>query len=222
MSQACVTRSEPVAVRQRLADLGLTEAVLSAAVNEGIGYILACTSNDPPSLAGLLGWGKTTRALRDRLIPVGGKRTNVRRQAATVTPKGITVVVAAGDSRTGLEGAPPSTRSAKGPATTAAIEANVLQLSLMDANPAFAEEMTRIQKPTTWFLLYYLDEAKQEVRLELSLPDAMDDDGYVDAWVERLLLKALPVNREPLSAREDETEEAEPATEIDVRRRQAG
>jgi len=222
MSSACVTLSDPVSVRQRLAALGVTEFDLSASVNEGVGYILACTSNDPPSLAGLLGWGKATRGLRDRLIPKGGKRTNVRRQAATVTPKGIVIVVAAGDSRTGREGPMPSTRSAKGPATVAAVENNVLQLSLMDANREFAAEIARVQTPTTWFLLYYWDEQHHEVRIELSLPDNMDDDGYVDAWVERLLLASLPVNRKPQAESEDESNEDDAATQIDVRRRQSG
>jgi hypothetical protein len=45
----------------------------------------------------------------------------------------------------------------------------------------------------TWILLFFADLKNDEVRIELSLPVGMDDNGQVTAWDERLILPPVPV-----------------------------
>jgi hypothetical protein len=42
---------------------------------------------------------------------------------------------------------------------------------------------------TTWILLMFRDKEEQEIRRELSRPISMAEDGHVDGWAERIILK---------------------------------
>ena len=59
----------PADVATALNGLGLTEDLLNQALVFGFGYRAECTLNDPSSAGGFLMWDKTTRMLRDLLIP---------------------------------------------------------------------------------------------------------------------------------------------------------
>jgi hypothetical protein len=198
----------------RLDALGLTATILRDAVDEGVAPVLACTKNDPEQLPGILGWGKVTRALRDRLVsqPFNWTRANHRGQPSTVRPgNAVAIVVASGTPETGT-GERPATRSTKGPATQAAIADNALTFGAMDEEFKKLDEVVKKAAPSaspaqTWMLLYFIDEEGEEIRAELSLPDHMDEDGYVDSWRERILLAAIPLDRTPVTLSDEDEDE---------------
>lgn len=181
---------EYIDVAGRLDELsGLKEDWLREAVEFGTNYIRECTDNDPSQLPGILGWGKITRGLCERLIPKGFSSANVGGQASIIAADGsFRIVVAGGDERTGLVGPDPSTRSSKGSVTAKAVDDNVL--SFADVEPSFTkfEKKTLVAPKQIWMLLYYVDEVNDEVRMELSLPNRMDVDGHVVSFRERIIL----------------------------------
>jgi hypothetical protein len=204
----------------KLRELGLTKDILATAVLDAVRHIFDCTENDPPALAGILGWAKGIRSLREQLIPQKWKRRNSRNFATVEHPKGwCAVTVAAGDSHTGRADKNPSTRSPKGPATADAISAN---------RPEFAdiaEGFPRVQDRAlhdTWILLYYPDADAGEVRLELSRPAGMNSDGYVSVWSERIIISAEALPSEPQTIVTDHDDDGDVRQiDIDVIRRTA-
>lgn len=216
-----VVHIETRRVAGRLDGLGLTEALLRDAVDEGVVPVLSCTANDPDQLAGILGWGKITRALRDRLVrqPHKWQRARHRGQDSTVKPDGsVAVVVAGGTEATGTaSGVAPATRSTKGPATRDAVARNWLTFSAVD--PEFEKYDPPPPPPSaeqTWLLLYYIDHDAGEVRAELSLPESIDSDDHVTRWRERILLESIPLD-EPRSVN-TETDEDDHRYEVPVTR----
>jgi hypothetical protein len=206
MNGECQVHSDPVLAQGRLDELGLKEEVLREAVQTGLQHAFGCTLHDPPSLPGILAWGKTVRHLRDRLIPQGWTGSNARNYATVIHPKGnLAIAVAAGDSNTGRpEPLMPSTRAEKGPATRDAVRSN--QLTFADVSEHFPPPK-EIPGTQTWLLLHYADELAEEIRLELSLPADMTADGFVVRWRERIILTPVPFTPQPLSAPAEETEE---------------
>ncbi|MBC7622338.1 MAG: hypothetical protein H7232_03015, partial [Aeromicrobium sp.] len=94
---------------------------------------------------------------------------------------------ATGDEYTGDPLANPATKSAKGPRTQSAVEINSQQLVLF---PDFQPPPSSDDGKATWILLQHFDNAKKEVRIELSLP--VSYSGRVDGWAERIILGSLP------------------------------
>jgi len=172
----------------RLQELDLTPEVLQEAVKFGVQHIAECTNHDPPSTLGMIGWGKMTRAIRDALVPAGWKVDNARNYATTIHPGGrLAIAVSAGDSGTGDQERTPTTRTDKGPATRDAVLMNIRQGSFADIAPDFnGPDFVAVKQ--TWLLLHYVDDEAGETRMELSLPDGMDADGYVVTWRERIVL----------------------------------
>ena len=200
----------------KLRQLDLAEAILRAAVLVAVRHIFDCTTNDPPALAGMLGWGKGIRSLREQLIPQGWNRRNTRNFATIEHPKGwCALTIAAGDAFTGLHDKNPSTRSAKGQATADAIR---------DNRPEFADvsgDFPRVQEKSirdTWFLLYYIDNDEQQTRMELSRPAGMTEDGHVTVWSERIILDADAFPTQPQADLDDDRED-DSGPDIDVVRK---
>jgi hypothetical protein len=195
--------AEPVTVTERLYDLGVKLEVFRNAVEFGMTYASECTAHDPPSLPGILTWGKTIRFLRDQLVPQGWEPDNAQNYATVVHPTHAYAIAAAGgDAHTGKADETPSTRSEKGPATKQAVALN--QLAFADISESFR----RIERPTpkqTWLLLYFYDKDAEQTRMELSLPSDINDDGYVTGWRERLILP--PLFNTPTFRGDGETEE---------------
>lgn len=192
----------------RLAELGLTYPVLRDAILVGELARSSCTSNDPPALAGFLGWGRTTRGLREATIPLGWKPSEDGQLSTTVHPAGaIAIAVATGDHGTGIAIATPKTKYPKGPATAAAVERNLQQLGLFDTKVELAEERP---KPgiVTWLLLMARNAV--EIRCELSLPGRIGLDERVEDWAERIILDPISVEPTPDLGKLDE------ATDFDV------
>lgn len=56
---------------ERLAELDLTVDAIAIALAAADHESAQCSDLDPPILAGLLRWGRATRALREQLVPLG-------------------------------------------------------------------------------------------------------------------------------------------------------
>ncbi len=150
----------------RLADLGVPAMVPQEALVEGAMARDRCTPNHPPTFPGLLAWGETVRALRDRLAPVGWRRNDAGGLSTVVDAAGlVAIAVATGDEATGDAAFPPSTKYTKGPSTQLMIEGNQGVLEFMRA-----ERTDDAPRRVTWLLLFRRSE--NEIRAELSLPVA--------------------------------------------------
>ncbi len=177
---------KPVEATDRLNYLGLNADILLQAVEFGLGYLTECTNHDPPSGRGIITWMKTTRMLRDLLIPHGWTKENSQNYATTVHPsKGWAIAVSQGDSRTGNPDMTPATRAEKGPATEKVVSVNQSGFASISADPNW-----RSPERQTWILLLYQDEDADEVRAELSLPVVMNPEGYITEWSERIMLSS--------------------------------
>jgi hypothetical protein len=209
-------RWQPLDIGARLAALGLREGDLRDSALFGMRNALMCTRHEPANVPGVIAWGKLIRFLRDRLVPLGWQANNERNYATVVKPDGsIALGAAAGDAWTGKHGPNqhPSTRSAKGPVTREAVGVNV-QLHFEDISSSFPPAR-RVSGKATWLLLFYWDESADEIRVELSLPREMNEQGFVTAWVERIILTPIPLSSRTTESQQPDSGEDE--TNIDVR-----
>lgn len=207
-----VVHYRPADVRVRLAELDLDEETLRTAAILGELARASCTDNDPGNLPGLLGWGRTVRGLRDLHAPHGWRRNVHGILETMVNAEGtIAVAVITGDGGVGRRGATPRTKYPRGVGTVAAIAQN--QLCFPFAKPAQpASPPVPRGRLATWVLLVAVEE--DEIRLELSLPTELGDDGRVDEWNERILLRSVPRGN-PHELQQDE----EPDIDVPVRKR---
>jgi hypothetical protein len=188
MSSPSTTRHADLDVHDRLTELGLTKEILLEAVGAGQLARDACTPLDPPATAGWNAYSRSTRSLRQSLLPQGWRQDNTKNHCTTVSPDGrIAIMVAAGDAATGISTMNPSTRNPKGDVTQHAVQSNQLQLF-----PSSVVAPVEIRK--TWVLLTCTD--AKEVRSELSMPETISDDGYIVTWNERIILPAIPIDHD--------------------------
>ncbi len=182
-------------VTDRLAELGLKAEILEFALRGADAEARTYTQLDPPNMQGMARYSRTVRLLRELLLPLGWSYDNPRNLARTVSPdRQVAVIATLGDAATGVPHVRPSTRYEKGIATVEAVSRNFVQLSLpMDVgdDPPVDPDMDGI---ATWILLYNVTES--EIRAELSLPDSMVD-GYIDTWLERIILPPIPLHGAP-------------------------
>ena len=191
----------------RLAQLGLTCGIVRDAILAGELARNSCTANDPPATAGILGWARTTRGLREGTIPLGWRASEAGQLSTCVDSTGaIAIAVATGDQGTGDRRAEPKTKYPRGPATAAAIERNKLQLGLFDtpAPPPVEQEQSKV---VTWLLL--LARTPTEVHCEVSLPGQIGVDERIESWAERIILSPVPTEpTPPLEQLEEPAEES--------------
>ncbi|WP_281648145.1 hypothetical protein [Parendozoicomonas sp. Alg238-R29] len=194
-------------VHLKLQELDLTEDILLYAVLRGLTAKRSTTENHPPIAGGIMAYLDTTRFLRDQLIPKGWTRQNINNLCITRHPENTCdIVVSSGSSDTGRKDGNPSNKNPKGNSARNYIDKN--QLGFWPP-----EETTQSKSPqNTWMLIYYIDESEGEIRLELSLPTAIDDSGYVKTWSTRLLIAAVSFDSEP----EPKVFEAEFSPDIDI------
>ena len=150
-------------------------------------------------------WSKGSRALRDTLVPLGWTVRRARNLERTVHPENrIAIVIAQGTDATGRD-SPVRTRYKRGPVMREAIEGCQLNFSLISPEefPPTDEEAV----PDLWVLLYYIDRLAEEIRIEFSLPDGMDAEGYLTSWSERIFLDPIPIASAQQAGRFDEGDE---------------
>lgn len=187
-----------------LGDLGLTQSELHLALRAGEAEFRTQTVLDPPTSGGFNRWSRTVRALREALVPRGWDFDNPKGLPRTIDPsRSFAIIVSTGDAATGVLGMTPTTKRARGPAITEAIERNSNQLSLFSD---FDEDLA-VEQQLTWMFLVHA--TSSEIRSELSLPGAIDEDGFVDSWVQRIFLT-------PVVLDSDEEGDDPPQDTIDV------
>jgi hypothetical protein len=199
VSMSVRVRVEAEAV-DRLAELGLSVEIVQRTIQRADAEAALCTPMDPPSMEGWTRWGRTTRYLREELVPAGWAFDNPRNLARTVHPSGeFAVVATSGDAMTGRAQGRPTTRNPKGEATERAVQVNE-QLTLDLGNLIRLPGSGRTDDTwdlRTWYLLYYAD--REEFRVELSLP-ATIQNGWITDWIERIILPPLPRQDTPVAA----------------------
>lgn len=192
-----VLHSDPLAASSALTNLDLTEDALLAAVMQGYLARINCTANHPPLFASFVAWGETVRALREQLGSDGWVRDDEKNYSRVVHPNGhLAIAVATGDEATGVASGMPTTKSPKGPSTADALKINQLQAWLPGMEPPLSTSEPEENQPTTWLLLVH--HAQNEIRSELSLPVDLGIDSRVSVWRERILLKPMPLDIEPI------------------------
>jgi hypothetical protein len=185
----------------RLSTFGLEATVLRDAIGAGEAERRTCTAFDPRILGGVMAWGRTIRALRERLVPNGWTSESFRGLEVVVSPdRRIAITVSTGDDRTGLRGPAPFTKYRRGFAFQEAMR-NGLQLPL----PGF-EQPTREDEPENlWVLL--ISRGAEEIRCELSQPNVIGPDRRVGFVGERIILRPIPTDTTALIGNEDDGDE---------------
>jgi hypothetical protein len=175
--------------------MGLSIEALAAAVRMGQDARSSCTENDPPSETGLHGWGRTVRGLRENARPLGWTRFHDGRIHGVINADGtIVIAVSTGDAATGRPGLSPKTAYPKGDRMQDAVRRNAAQLCLaidLDIVP-IRKVVAPAPRCLLWILVTHEDD--DEVRFELSLPDAVGEDERVDGWVERVILAPIAID----------------------------
>lgn len=187
---------KPAFVTSELDVLDLDEATLQEAVRVGVTYALECTALDAPTAAGFFAWAKGIRTLRELLLPRGWNAVTEMNYPTVVHPRAkLAIAMASGDRYTGTATSP-ATRADKGMVTRLNVLAN------QGTFASLAEEWEEFTAATakgipTWLLLYFIDEKAGEVRLELSLPTYMSDDGHVAGWRKRVIISSISLDPTP-------------------------
>jgi hypothetical protein len=179
---------------QRLAEFGLSQALLRGAVERGDeGRQRSATSFHPRQSAGQAMWGDTVAALRRELrrLQQGwdiGRTKNY--DTSFNLGKRMAIAVVGGDEFTGVLGKKdPRVRRKRGPVTESRVKHNFLQTVLEPFTDEVAVETD--EDCDTWFLLIYADE--NAIYIELSLPILLDSKGYISEWDERIVLDRLEI-----------------------------
>lgn len=187
------SHSQSWAVQERLADLGLRPQIFHDAVKTGELYRSECTTNDPKSLPGFIAWARTTRALREKLIPFGWESHEEKNLPMVVHwEKKLAIVVSSGDEATGQNAFVAKTKYAKGRATEGVIIKNAIQLALFSAPDIIKPIRPEPSAFITWFLL--VSRQEDNIFFELSLPNRVQDGKPIGSWVERILFNPIQLN----------------------------
>ena len=188
-------------LRGDLAAAGLTDDVIRRVVLRGETERDSETPFDPPTRGGMTAYYERVRALREELVPLGWSVDNTKNFCTTVSPcGGYAVAFVSGDAFTAGEDRTPQPTYPRGAATAYAV--NKAQLHLFD-EPEPEEDAL----PQVWFVVVHRPPGQSEVRVELSLPEAIADDGTVTRWVERHPLEIIDITTPPPLDDHDEVEE---------------
>ena len=193
-----------------LRQLGLEEDLLRDVARVGLSGRTACTGNHPPTYAGTRQWGEMVKALRDRLIPVGWKKSDRKNFCMTIRGDDqIALVVARGDGFTGSPSPDvmPMTKYPKGVITRAVVDLNdwlpfdqeFIARNRQEIGPKRDQED---QAPSIWVLLHSIIDGRLE--LELSHPVGMNSSGYVDRWDIRIPLTPTDLDPDKMPVLDDE------------------
>jgi hypothetical protein len=215
-----LVRIEPPDVHRRLAELGLEEAILLKAAERGWVAFASCTRNHPPAIPAIWAWGEMICSLGEQLVPRGWERKNESMWPLVVNRAGtIALSAATGNEDTGSKDIDPLTSCAKGPRTVDAVFANRRQLVHPDMLVGPLESVKKPSGRSVWLLLVRRDIAAREMRIELSQPIAMDLEGRVNGWAERIILTSQRLDGIPEILLGDGDGPQSPEITVDIRRR---
>ena len=184
------------AAEQELRAMGLSPSNLTRPCVEGLQSAVTSYSPFEPAIAfGISIWSKIVGALRYQLNKEGWKQHDIANAPRSVSPDGGTAIAAiGGDPQTAHADGNPRNARTKGPRFANEIENNAANSSAprytqcrLDLGPG--DEETIFADLQTWVLLYFWDQASNELRLELSQPIDCDK-GFVTQWETRIILPA--------------------------------
>ncbi|MDN8578862.1 hypothetical protein [Corynebacterium bovis] len=181
------TVRHPREADKRLAELDLDTEMFAAAARRGEDAALTATRAHPRTAAGLNRWMETVAAVRSVCQDNGRWRIDDKDNRPRLIHKaraGVTLAFSLGDAGTGCADAEPNVARRKGPATTATYAPAQLRIEFGDG-PDHAT-------PTDQHWLFLYHRAEDEVRMEVSLPEAFSN-GFVDGWRERIILDPLRI-----------------------------
>ena len=93
------------------------------------------------------------------------------------------------------------------------------QLDFSTVSPDVFPPTDAAAPPQPWVLLYYIDRQREEIRVELSSPDGMDEEGYLTSWSERILLDPILIAPTRQTGADDNGEEGPYEVKVQVRPR---
>ena len=188
---------------------GLTEELLVEVVLRGEARRNDATPLDAPARAGLDCHHEKVRAIREELVPNSWTIDNEKNYCRVVSPCGLhAIAIASGTRGTGDLDANPETARPMGEATRTVVAMNRAQGSF-----SFVEEPRSLSDRLTWLLLTYRD--GDVCKAELSLPDAIAEDGTVCRWKQRYILD-MPDLEPPMVRSDDDDGAPDAPIEIDV------
>jgi hypothetical protein len=193
----------PEEADQRLADFGMTVAIIRQSIEDGDSARRQVMQPVYPStFPGVTMWADTLASWRKQMLKrQDGYEIGKTRGYETIysMKRGVAFAVVAGDCYTGIDGArdPRPTRE-KGVTTTERVGRN-REASAVDGTPGVQGVLIELPKKElppdeaceTWFLLIHPTE--DEVRIELSRPVLMQG-GLVVGYSERILLSPVPIS----------------------------
>lgn len=207
-----IVHSDSPLVATRLEQLCLNETVLCEAISQAHSYRARLTQNHPKNYPGLVMYGECVAALRNLLRPLGWHNPKVGTYELTVNSSlRLAIAVASGDEATGMPYGTPSNRSPKGRNTIEAIEINQQLDMFVEVIPDTLPDYSDHQ---TWVLLHHTDIARKEIRIELSHPAVIGEDGKIRAWYERIIIGSISLDDAQVT-----TIPSGPDIDFDVRRK---
>lgn len=208
MAEPAARFPEPHERAAGLRKIGVTEERVRRVVARGLQARLACTPFHPPMFPGVAQWADSHRALREEYVPEGWIPDDAGNYSVTIRPDGeVAIAIATGDDRTGIPGTPqPRTRHQRGQRTHDAVSEN--QLVLFGPSGELRVAAEEPLKRLTYYLLIHV--RHDEVRVELSLPERIDDTGRICSWSERNFIAPLAIELPRLDDEDD------PGMDIDV------
>lgn len=205
-------------VPNKLKEMGLSLHNLRKAIETGFLEGDSCTKYDSPMMKGLNQWNAPMRSLKEDLVPKGWIPSNKKGMSRVISPSGkFEIIVSSGNAKTGIINATPSNKNDKGPYVCAKVYGNEkqLQFSFMESFKKDEDKFHKNNSRLTWFLLFFVDIQKGEIRFELSLPDTINERGFITYWNERIILPTLPIEDITVTIIDDN----EPDIDIDIRKR---
>ena len=200
---------------ERLALLGIPGEVLQQAGRSGKRARAGSTPFHPKWYAGNVMYCNALATLGQLLAPSGWRRDDPSGHPLVINrQRKIALTVAASDANTGNGdlSKPPSTRPSKGPRTEEAVEENELLLFPDMFSFSMSDRRHPLDGFEFWWLLMYADEARNELRLELSRGIRMSKERSIAGWSERVMLASQPLDE---GGCEEAHDEGQPGGEYD-------
>ena len=165
----------------RIRRLGLTDADVEYV---GLAMLEGAAAAHPLGVkaeAGSRRWFAGVSALGDRKVPEGWSREGDL-EGITNPDRTLAIVVTQGDSGVGILTQDVRARRRRGTITVARVQSNGVQLGF----DGFELPVQSDRPPVLWMLLHFTGQGI--LRLELSLPRSIADNGRVIDWAERIPL----------------------------------
>lgn len=197
-------RDETLSPEERLAAIcpGLTVEIMRSVILSAYAeHVVYVSPFEPPAAAGWTMYSKVTGGIRNALYRLPDWKLFEQENLCLVKNirTGAAIACTGGDACTGIRECQPSTKSRKGRAA-----AEVAGQLRMDFSEFFDDSDEGERDSGFWYLLTYIDEAKEEIRFELSLPAVVKKGQHVDKWIDRIIFSPINLSEAPSVASFDD------------------